>query len=254
MDLKLAGKRALVTGGSKGIGLACAHGLAAEGVHLAIAARNVAALKEVTRDLRSRYNVEVTSHSCDLARTEHQAALVDVVGQIDLLVNNAGAVPGGTLDGVTEKEWRAAWDLKVFGYINLCRLVMPQMIERESGVIVNIIGTAADKPSPDYIAGAAGNSALVGFTKALGSTSMKSGVRVVGINPGLTLTDRLEDLLRESAERKLGDPDRWEEMIPTDPAPATAEQVADVALFLASERAGHVSGTTVTVDGGASAR
>ena len=254
MDLKLAGKRALITGGSKGIGLACAHGLAAEGVHLAIAARDVGALKAVTKELRTSYDIEVSSHSCDLARPEHQSALVDVVGDIDLLINNAGAVPGGTLDSVSEKEWRAAWDLKVFGYINLCRLVMPQMTERGSGVIVNIIGSAADRPRPDYIAGAAGNSALVGFTTALGSSSMTAGVRVVGINPGLTLTDRLEDLLRESATRKLGDADRWEEMIPTDPAPATAEQVADVALFLASERAGHISGTTITVDGGASAR
>jgi NAD(P)-dependent dehydrogenase (short-subunit alcohol dehydrogenase family) len=254
MDLKLAGKRALITGGSKGIGLACAQGLAAEGVHLAIAARDVSTLKEVTKQLRSGYDIEVTSHSCDLARPEHQSALVDVVGDIDLLINNAGAVPGGTIDAVSEKEWRAAWDLKVFGYINLCRLVMPQMVERGSGVIVNIIGSAADRPRPDYIAGAAGNSALVGFTTALGSSSLSAGVRVVGINPGLTVTDRLEDLLRESATRKLGDPDRWEELIPTDPIPATAEQVADVALFLASERAGHISGTTITVDGGASAR
>ena len=254
MDLRLEGKRALITGGSKGIGLACAHALAAEGVHLAIAARTVGPLKEITRELRGTYDVEVTSHSCDLSRSEHQAALVDVVGDIDLLVNNAGAIPGGTIDAVPEKEWRAAWDLKVFGYINLCRMVLPQMVERGAGVIVNVIGSAAVRPKPDYVAGAAGNSALVGLTTALGSISLKSGVRVVGVNPGLTLTNRLEDLLRESAERKLGNADRWEELIPTDPAPATAEQVADVVLFLASERAGHVSGTTITVDGGASGR
>ena len=167
MDLRLAGKRALITGGSKGIGLACAHGLAAEGVHLAIAARTVGPLKDITRELRSSYNVEVTSHSCDLSRSEHQAALIDVVGEIDLLVNNAGAIPGGVIEDISEKEWRAAWDLKVFGYINFCRLVLPQMAERGSGVIVNVIGSAADRPKPDYIAGAAGNSALVGLTKAV---------------------------------------------------------------------------------------
>ena len=83
---------------------------------------------------------------------------------------------------------------------------------------------------------------------------MQSGVRVVAVNPGLTVTDRLEDLLRESAERTLGNPDRWEELIPVDPAPATAEQVADVVLFLASDRASHISGTAITVDGGASGR
>lgn len=254
MDLNLDGRRALITGGSKGIGLACAHGLAAEGVHLAIAARTVGPLKEVTRDLRGNYDVEVSSHSCDLARPEHQAALADVVGPVDILINNAGAIPSGGLDSVDDKEWRAAWDLKVFGYINLCRLLMPAMVERGSGVIVNVIGAAADRPRPDYIAGAAGNSALVGFTTALGAESLRDGVRVVGINPGMTITDRLENMLRESAGRKLGNEDRWQELIPTDPAPASAEQVADLAVFLASERAGHLSGTTITVDGGASAR
>ncbi len=254
MELNLQGKRALITGGSKGIGLACAHSLAAEGVHLAIAARTVEPLKEATRTLRNEYDVDVSSHSCDLARSEHQAALVSVVGDIDILINNAGAIPGGSLDAVDEKEWRAAWDLKVFGYINICRMVLPKMSERGSGVIVNVIGTAADNPQADYIAGAAGNSALVGLTKALGASSTRDGVRVVGINPGLTLTDRMETLLRESAERTFGNPERWQELIPTDPAPATAQQVADVAVFLASERAGHISGTTITVDGGASAR
>ncbi|MEM7321882.1 MAG: short-chain dehydrogenase/reductase [Actinomycetota bacterium] len=254
MDLNLEGKRALITGGSRGIGLACARALAAEGVHLAIAAREVQTLKDVTRELRDSYDVEVTSHSCDLARSEHQSALVDVVGDIDLLVNNAGAIPSGTIESVEEKEWRAAWDLKVFGYINLCRLVLPQMVDRRSGVILNIIGAAADRPSADYVAGAAGNSALVGLTRALGASSLRHGVRVLGINPGLTLTDRMETMLRESAERSLGNGRRWRELIPTDPAPATVDQIADVALFLASERASHVSGTVLTVDGGSSAR
>ncbi len=254
MELNLQGKRALITGGSKGIGLACAHGLAAEGTHLAIAARTVEPLKEATRALRAGYDVEVTSHSCDLGRSEHQVALVDVVGDVDILINNAGAIPGGTLDAIDEKQWRSAWDLKVFGYINLCRLVLPTMIERGSGVIINVIGAAADHPRADYVAGAAGNSALVGLTKALGATSTKHGVRVVGVNPGMTMTNRMEALLRVSAERTLGNAERWEELIPSDPAPATAAQVADVVVFLASGRAGHISGTTITVDGGASAR
>lgn len=254
MDLNLSGKRALITGGSKGIGLACAHALAGEGVHLAIAARTVEPLKAATKTLRNDYDIEVSSHSCDLARAEHQAALIDVVGDIDILINNAGAIPSGTIDSIDNKTWRDAWDLKVFGYINMCRLMLPIMSERGSGVIVNIIGAAADNPRAGYIAGAAGNSALVGLTTALGGESMRSGVRVVGINPGLTLTDRMENMLRERAERTLGNPERWEELIPTDPVPASADEVADVALFLASERASQISGTTITVDGGAGAR
>lgn len=254
MELELAGKRALVTGGSRGIGLACAHGLAAEGVNLAVAGRDVSALKQATRELRENYEVEVTSHSCDLARSDHQEALIEVVGDIDILVNNAGAIPSGQIDTVDEATWRSAWDLKVFGYINLCRLVLPQMERRLAGVIVNVIGAAAVRPNAGYVAGAAGNSALVGLTAALGGKAGTTGVRVVGVNPGLTLTDRMESMLRERALEQYGDPGRWEDLIPDDPRPAFAEEIADVVVFLASDRASHVTGTTITIDGGASTR
>lgn len=253
MDLNLAGRRALVTGGSRGIGLACAEVLAEEGVHLAIAARNVNTLKDVTKRLRSGYDIDVTSHACDLAKPAHQRALADVIGPVDICVNNAGAIPAGDVNSVDDQTWRAAWDLKVFGYINLCRLLLPKMVERGGGVIVNVIGTASLRPSPDYVAGAAGNSALVGLTAALGTRSPADGVRVVGVNPGLTLTDRMESLLRSQAEDRWGSDARWEELVPTNPAPAEPAQIADVVAFLASDRASHISGTTVTVDGGASA-
>ncbi len=254
MDLHLGDKRALITGGSKGIGLACAETLAAEGVHLSIAARGVGPLKDVTRRLRAAHDVDVTSHSCDMARIEHQQALIDVVGPIDILINNAGGIPAGDIATVGDAAWRAAWDSKVFGYINLCRLVLPRMVEQGSGVIINIIGAAADRPSPEYVAGAAGNAALVGLTTALGSRSPEHGVRVVGINPGATMTDRLETLLRVQASTRFGNEERWSELVPTNPPPATVNQVADVVAFVASDRGGHISGTTITVDGGASAR
>lgn len=254
MELDLAGKRALITGGSKGIGLACAHGLAAEGVNLAIAARSVEPLKEATRLLRDTYDVDVTSHSCDLTRSDHQRALADVVQPIDILVNNAGAIPPGNLLGVDEATWRQAWDLKVYGYVNLSRLVLPAMLERGSGVIINVIGAAADRPRPDYLAGAMANTSLVTLTRALGAETAPQGVRVVGVNPGLTLTARMETMLRGTAMERHGDPDRWRELIPTDPPPADPEQVADVVVFLASDRASMVSGTVLTIDGGASGR
>jgi NAD(P)-dependent dehydrogenase (short-subunit alcohol dehydrogenase family) len=254
MELDLAGRRALITGGSKGIGLACAHGLAAEGVHLAIAARTVGPLKEATRALRATYDVDVTSHSCDLGRADHQRALADVVGPVDILVNNAGAIPPGDLVELDESRWRQAWDLKVFGYIGLCRLLLPVMLERRSGVIVNVIGAAADRPRPGYLAGSMANTALVTMTRALGAETAPGGVRVVGVNPGLTVTDRMETMLRGQATERWGDPDRWRELVPTDPAPAEPEQVADVVVFLASDRASMVSGSVLTVDGGASGR
>lgn len=128
------------------------------------------------------------------------------------------------------------------------------MEARGSGVILNVIGAAAVRPQPSYIAGAVGNSGLVGLTAALGSRSVQKGVRVLAVNPGLIVTDRMGDILRREAIDQLGDEDRWEELIPDDPAPGTVEQCADVIAFLASPRASHISGTTLTVDGGASAR
>ncbi len=224
MQLQLGGRRALITGGSKGIGLACAHGLAAEGVNLAIAARTVGPLKDATRLLRDTYDIEVTSHSCDLSRSDHQQALAEVVGPVDILVNNAGTIPVGDLHSVDEAEWRQAWDLKVFGYLNLCRLVLPTMVNRGSGVIVNLIGAAADGPLADQLAGVAGRSALESSTAALGATSALDGVRVVGV----TIPGQLDE--------------------------GSAARVADVVSFLASDRASMVSGTVLTVDGGAGGR
>lgn len=251
MDLNLEGKKALITGASKGIGLACAYGLAAQGVHLAVAARDVGPLKTVTKQLRTEFDIDVTSHSCDLSRPDHQATLADVVGEIDILINNAGAIPGGDLFAVDDETWRTAWDLKVFGYINLCRLLYPKMQDAGSGVIVNVIGSAGVRPKHDYIAGGTGNSALTGFTTALGSMSLDHGVRVLGVSPGPTVTGRMESMLRQSAQDTLGDPERWKELVPATPRPAEPSEIADVVVFMASERASHVSGTTIVVDGGA---
>jgi NAD(P)-dependent dehydrogenase (short-subunit alcohol dehydrogenase family) len=252
MDLGLTGRRALITGASRGIGFACAMALAEEGCDVALAGRDVQRLKEAVKAIRTRYRVGVTSHATDLSVPSRQEALIDIVGDVDILVNNAGAIPPGTLDELDDAAWRSAWELKVFGYINLARLLLPRMEAQGSGVIVNVIGTAALRPRPDYIAGAAGNAALVGFTQALGSRSIQHGVRVVGVHPGLIMTDRLELLMRRAAQERWGNPARWDELLPTDPPPGRAEQVADVVAFLASDRASHVSGSVIVVDGGGS--
>ncbi len=256
MDLELSGKRALVTGASKGIGLGVAQTLAAEGVSLIMAARTQGTLDAAATQIRTDYGVAVEVVACDLSQSNDQARLAAVatVAPLDIVVNNAGAIPGGQLSTIDEATWRRAWDLKVFGYINLTRMLLPHLEVAGRGVILNVIGAAADRPSPGYIAGAAGNSALVGFSKALGSTSLRNGVRVLCVNPGLTVTDRMTDILRAQAEAKWGDGDRWTDLMPDDPAPATVAQVADVVVFLVSDRAGQVTGTSITIDGGSSSR
>ena len=254
MDLGLRNRRVLLTGASKGIGLACAEVFAAEGCSLDLVARTEAALDRVADDLRHRFDVEVRTHPADLSLAEDQATLVESLDEVDILVNNAGAIPGGDLSTVDDERLRAAWDLKVFGYINLCRLLLPRLTSQRRGVIVNVIGGAGLRPQAGYIAGGMGNAALMAMTQALGARSGRDNVRVVGVNPGLIVTDRLTDLLKTQAESRFGDADRWPELVPTDPAPGRAEQVADVVAFLASDRASHISGTTIAVDGGATAR
>ena len=186
-------------------------------------------------------DVTVVSHSVDLSKSQDQSALVSAAGEVDIWINNAGAIPAGDIATIDEQTWRTAWDLKVFGYVNLCREVYGLMVERGSGVIINVIGAAAVRPQPTYIAGAVGNSGLVWLTTALGSRSLSHGVRVLAINPGLIVTDRMGDILKREAIDQFGDADRWEELIPEDPAPGTVEQCADVVTFLASARASHIS-------------
>ena len=250
MDLDLKGKTALITGGSKGIGRACALALAAEGCDLHLAARGEEALREVREVIVSRFDVNVTLHPVDLSKGDFARALAAACPDIDILVNNAGAIPRGDLWQVDEPVWRQAWDLKVFGYINLTRAVYTQMKARGKGVVINVIGAAGERPHLEYIAGGAGNAALMAFTRAMGARSLGDGIRVVAVNPGLIKTERLEALLRDLAQKRFNDADRWQELMPTAPPPGEPADIAAVVAFLASDRARFATGTVVTVDGG----
>ena len=252
MDLELAGKRAVITGGSKGIGRAVAEVLADEGCDLLLAARDPAALGEAAAAIRARRQVNVTTLALDLSQHQAVLQLAEAAGAPDILVNNAGAIPGGDLQAVDNDTWRAAWDLKVFGFISLCRAVYPAMAARRSGVIVNIIGAAGEKLDPGYIAGSTGNAGLMAFTRALGRACTADGLRVVGINPGPVATQRIERLLRTRAQKQFGDPERWREYYEKMPfgRPAHSEEIAAAVAFLASPRSAYTSGTILTIDGG----
>jgi NAD(P)-dependent dehydrogenase (short-subunit alcohol dehydrogenase family) len=258
--LELRGKKVLITGASKGLGLACAKGFAAEGAIVHIAARNEAALKSAADEIARKYKTAAFVHTVDLTKTENVVALAAACSDVDILVNNAGAIPGGHLLDVNDDKWRHAWDLKVFGFINLTREIYRPMRERQSGVIVNVIGIAGERHRANYIAGTTANAGLVAFTRALGSESVDHGIRVVGVNPGRIETERQIARFKEQALRDLGDESRWPELrdkvvasLPFKRAGRPAE-VSDLVTFLASARASYISGTVVAIDGGSSLR
>lgn len=253
MDLKLAGKRALITGGSKGIGRATAEVLADEGCDVTLVARDRSMLDQAAAAIRARRQVNVRVIAADLSSDDAVRRVAAEAGEMDVLVNNAGAIPPGDVVSLDNETWRRAWDLKVFGFISFCRSVYPRMAERKSGVIVNVIGAAGERFPPGYIAGAAGNASLMAFTRALGRQAPADGLRVVGINPGPVATDRLIMLQRDRAAKTLGDAERWQELLSDMPfrRAATPTEIGYAVAFLASPVSGYTSGTILTIDGGA---
>src|SRR5260221_12372275 len=204
MDLGLSGKSVLITGGSKGIGLACAKAFAAEGCHVRLAARDRARLEAARAQLDGRASL----HAVDLRDGAALAGLASVCADIDILVNNAGDIPGGTLETLDEEKWRHAWELKVFSYINLSRLLYARMKSRRAGVILNVVGMAAEHPSFEYICGSTANAGLAAFTKALGKAMAEHGVRVLGVHPPSTRTERIVAVIQGAATAEIRRHDR----------------------------------------------
>lgn len=256
MDLNLKGKRVLVTGGSKGIGRACAQVLAEEGCAVMIASRDAVALEAAAAEIGAATGVAVEWKAVDLSQRGMAEELAAAAGDLDILVNNAGAIPGGDLLAVNEDTWRRAWDLKVFGYINLTRAVYAQMKAKKRGVIVNVLGNAGEKLNAAYIAGSTANAGLMAFTRALGGVSHADGIRVVGVSPGPVATDRLVSLFKQTAASKFGDPNRYEELYNgmSFNRPATSEEIAWTVAFMACDRSSYTTGIYITIDGGLAAR
>lgn len=256
MDLGLQGRTAVITGGSKGIGYGVAVSLANEGCTVHIASRDQATLETAKANIKQQTGVDVTIHPIDLSVSRSPDQLLSATGTPDILVNNAGAIPGGNLQAIDEATWRAAWDLKVFGYINLCRAAYARMKEKGGGTIVNVTGLAADRTDFSYIAGTAGNASLNAFTKALGSYSLEDNIRVVAVSPGPVETERLVGLLKTRAKSDTGSEDGWRDYMAGMPKgrAATVEEIANVVTFMASDRAAYVSGTVLNVDGGHGSR
>jgi 3-oxoacyl-[acyl-carrier protein] reductase len=256
MELGLRGRKALVTGASKGIGRACAEMLAEEGCDVVLVSRTAADLQKARDDIAGRHNVAVRYYALDLSDSRNVDRLAADCADTDLLVNNAGAIPGGNIAAIDEARWRVAWDLKVFGYINMTRRFYALMAARRQGVIVNIIGAAGENPDSDYIAGSSGNASLMAFTRAMGGTAPRDGLRVMGVNPGPVMTERLVTLMRTRAQSNFGDPEKWTEYMKplAFGRAAKPEEIAWMVAFLASDKSAYTTGSIVTIDGGGSSR
>jgi NAD(P)-dependent dehydrogenase (short-subunit alcohol dehydrogenase family) len=257
MKLGIEGKKVLITGASKGIGLSAAKSFAAEGCSvLHLAARSAEGLEKAQHEISQAYGTKVVIHPTDLSKTENVVRLAREASEADILVNNAADSAVGTLDSISDDDWRRSMDLKIFSYVTLSREMYSHMRDRKYGVIVNDIGNSGENWDANYIAGSTGNAAMMAFTRALGGRSLDDGIRVVGINPGPVATDRMVKIMKRRALDWYNDESRWEELFDKYPAkrPAAPEEVADLMVFLASDRAAYITGTIVTIDGGIASR
>ena len=256
MDLGLRGRKALVTGASKGIGRACAEVLAEEGCDIVLVSRTAADLEAVRAKIAGEHNVAVRYVALDLSDGKNVDRLAAECADTDILVNNAGAIPGGNIAQIDEARWREAWDLKVFGYINMTRRFDALMAGRRQGVIINILGAAGENPDFDYVAGSSGNASLMAFTRAIGGTAPRDNLRVMGINPGPVMTERLITLMRTRAEANFGDPEKYTDLMRplAFGRAAKPEEIGYMAAFLASDRSAYTTGSIVTIDGGGTSR
>jgi 3-oxoacyl-[acyl-carrier protein] reductase len=253
MDLGLAKKQVVVTGGSKGIGLSIARIFLEEGAFVTITGRSRENLNKAAETLTKHSNA-LTLIQGDLSKDSGREDLFAQCSNADILVNNAGSIKGGGITDLTLQDWREGWNLKVFGYIHLCKLFLGPMYARKSGVIINIIGMGGRHTRPSYICGAGGNAALIGFTQALGAETVDNNVRVFGINPSATLTDRMIGMFKTRAQSEYGDSDLWEKYLDASNFPfgrmQDPSEIGHLAVMLASPKVQYVSGTVIDSSGG----
>jgi NAD(P)-dependent dehydrogenase (short-subunit alcohol dehydrogenase family) len=256
MDLDLRDRVVVVTGGSKGIGFACAQAFVDEGAKVTIVSRSRANLDAARARLSSGAH-PVRAIDADLSDAEAAERMTAAVeresGPIDALINSAGAARRYAPADLSARAWHDAMDAKFFSYIHPMDAVLKRMVARKRGSIVNIIGMGGKVASPVHLPGGAANSALMLATVGLAAAHGPSGIRINGINPGATLTDRVHEGLKAESKLTGASPDELlaanQKKIPLRRY-GKPEEIARVALFLASDQASYVTGAVVAMDGG----
>ena len=258
MDMGLRDKVAVITGGSIGIGLAVAKGLAAEGAHVAIVARDAQRLEAARVEIASVAKVRVITMSCDVAMSQGAAEVVAAVesefGGADILINNAGTGSNETIMEASDEKWQLYWDLHVMAAVRLARGLVPAMKRRGGGVILNNASICAAQPlwyEPIYNVTKA---ALVMLSKTMATEFVKDNIRVNAVNPGFVLTP---DWIKTAKQLTAGTGGDWQGYIDglaKDNAPigrfASPDEIADFFVFLCSPRASYSVGSTYFIDGG----
>ena len=257
MELGLGGKAALVAAASRGLGYAIAHELAAEGALVAICARGEERLREAAREIAAATGARVVPVAGDVAKpadvSRVAATALAELGRVDVLVTNSGGPPPGTFETTSPEAWKAAADVLLTSAVELIRAVLPGMKQRRFGRILNVTSITVKQPVENLILSNALRAAVTGMARTLASEVAPFGVTVNNLLPGYTRTERLSELASATAARSGGAvSDFYERLEREIPAKRLGEprELAALAAFLASERAGYVTGQSIAVDGG----
>ncbi|QHI96527.1 SDR family oxidoreductase [Xylophilus rhododendri] len=254
MDLQLKGKHVLITGASRGIGLACAQAFLEEGARVSLVARNAEVLGQAADGLNG--GDRVAHFATDLGDADAALATLDAAeaafGPVDVLVNSAGAAKRAAPSELTPAKWHAAMDAKYFTYIHMIDPTVKRMAERGAGAIVNVIGMGGKLGNPAHLAGGSANAALMLASAGLAAAYAKQGVRVNAVNPGPVLTERLKAGMEVDARMAASEG----RPAPADPGARMAmgrvarpDEIAAMVVFLASDKASYVNGAIIPMDG-----